>query len=125
MVIAWLRAFALTQVIEAPLYATALRGIHSGDKASRQHSPAKLLGLGLVPSALTHPVVWFVFPQLTQGSVQLSYFTMVVCAEVFALVAEFLVLRHMGLPHAILWSLMANALSLGLGLVLRHTTGLV
>ena len=125
MVTTWLIAFALTQIIEAPIYATALRGIDRERKRSSQRGSANRLLLGLLPSTLTHPVVWFVFPQLMRAPIEFSYVMMVVCAEAFALVAEFLILRRLGLSHAMLWSLLANALSLGLGLVLRHHTGLV
>ena len=84
MVISWLRAFALTQLIEAPVYAAALHGAGRGESASPKNRSARLLALGLVPSALTHPVVWFVFPTLTQGPLEVSYLAMVACAELFA-----------------------------------------
>lgn len=100
----WLAAFAFTQIVEVPIYRRALGG-------------RALVAFGA--SALTHPVVWFVFPRLPFA----SYLAMVAAAEVFAWLVEAAYLRAFGLRRALAWSLVANAASLGLGLASRALFG--
>lgn len=105
----WLLAFVLTQAIEAPLYARfALSG-------------ARRLPRALVPSALTHPVVWFVIPPLWAG----SYAGLVAVCEVFAVIAEAAALRVLGARRPLAWSLAANAASLAVGMALYRLRGLL
>jgi len=102
---AWLSAFLFTQVVEIPIY----RG---------------LAKVGWLPafgaSALTHPIVWFVIPRLWPG----SYWGMVAVAEAFAVAAEAL---YLGLlfqaKRPLLWALVANAASAGLGFLSRAAFG--
>lgn len=137
-VAAWLSAFALTQLVEIPIYARALRARESDSRAPentnhrlpasdanptlpthlRTSFLATRLTLAFLPSALTHPLVWFVFPRLP-----LSYLPMVVCAELFAICAEAALLRALRVPRALAWSLLANAASLDVGLLLRALVG--
>lgn len=101
----WLRAFAFTQIVEAPLYRHAL-GV-SWAKA-------------LAPSAITHPLVWFFFPHLLRYRLHLSYTTYVVVVEVFAWLAEALYLAiaaRIPARRAIVASLAVNAASFTLGLL--------
>ncbi len=103
-VAAWFRAFVLTQLVEAPIYGRV----------------GKVpWWAALVPSALTHPFVWFVFPRLREAGV--SYLGMVACAEGFAWGVEAIFLGAMGLSvkRATLLSLLANASSVAAGLFLR------
>ena len=100
---AWLIAFGLTQVLEVPVY-----------------TRVTTVKTAFLASALTHPVVWFVFPLLP-----LPYGVMVFAAEVFAVVVEALWLRWNGVPRALLWSFLANAFSASVGLALRAATGWV
>lgn len=109
----WLLAFAFTQLVEVPIYRRALDGRF-------------LVAFGA--SALTHPVVWFVFPWLFYRSAPLDgspalYWTMVAAAETFAVGVEAVWLAAFGLRRALLWSLLANASSLGLGLLSRWLFG--
>jgi hypothetical protein len=99
---AWLVAFAFTQAVEVPLYLRA--------KASWR--------VAFSASALTHPVVWFVFPLLPLG-----YWPMVGLAELFAVLVEAAWLRAHGVPRALLWSFLANTTSATTGLVLRQVFG--
>lgn len=104
-VLAWAKAFALTQVVEAPIY--------------KKVTPAPLWA-ALAPSAITHPFVWFVFPRLQERGV--PYLAMALAAETFAWLVEaaFLVLvRGVPLRRAALVSLLANAASVVVGLALR------
>ncbi len=100
----WAEAFAVTQLCEVPIYALALR--------PRPVTRRLLIGFGA--SALTHPVVWFVFPVLVHG-----YWLMVACAEAFAVLAEAAYLDRFRVPHPLAWSLLANATSVAVGLTMR------
>jgi hypothetical protein len=102
---AWLVAFAFTQAFEVPLY---LRATGSWRVA-------------FFASALTHPLVWFVFPALMQHGV--AYWPMVAAAEVFAVAAEAAWLVSNGVPRALVWSLLANATSATGGFLLRRCFG--
>src|SRR5690242_14327096 len=99
---AWLSAFAFTQIIEVPIY-------------RRYLDVSWLAAFGA--SAITHPVVWFVF--FNRG-VQLSYNTKLVSAELFAWLAEAAYFRWaFGKKRALLWTLLANAASVTLGFISR------
>lgn len=102
--IAWLVAFAFTQAVEAPLYLRATGG-------------RWLVALGA--SAVTHPVVWFVFPALLPH----SYGWMLAAAESFAVLVEAGWLLAFRVPRALLLSLLANGASLAAGFVLRAVFG--
>lgn len=102
----FLYAFGFTQLVEAPIYARAI-----------ERPPRVAWALGA--SALTHPVVWFVFPALWPG----GYWSMVLVAEAFAVGVESLYLRALGVRRALAWSLLANGASFLLGL-LGDLTGL-
>lgn len=101
---AWLLAFAFTQAVEVPVYR---RGGCSWAGA-------------FAASAITHPVVWFaIFPLLRAG-----YVERVVVAEAFAVLVEALWLRlALGRPRPLAWSLAANGLSFGLGMLSRYLFG--
>jgi hypothetical protein len=103
---AWLKAFLFTEMVEVPLYMRAL-GVS--------------LPVAFGASALTHPIVWFVFfsPRFTAG-----YGVRSVAAELFAWLAEGAYFRFgWKCPRAWRWSFCANAGSLTLGLVSRHYLG--
>lgn len=98
-------AFLLTESIEVPLYLYGMRG----------DSPLHWrLAAAFGASAVTHPAVWFVFPALS-----LPYWAYFAIAETFAVVVEWLYLRAFGVPNALLLSLLANATSAGVGLILH------
>jgi hypothetical protein len=103
---AWLRAFIFTQLIEVPIYA---RGLRCGIPAA------------FGASALTHPIVWFV---IFHPRWQAGYGTKLIVAELFAWLAEAAYFRLVWRrPRALLWALVANAASLGLGLLSRRLFG--
>jgi hypothetical protein len=132
---AWLWAFLLTEVVEVPIYLSALLarddpehpfespGVGQGGRGSPRDGkdkpfvPALLVAFGA--SALTHPIVWFVMPQMIPS----SYLLMVAIAEAFAVLAEAAWLRAFGLRRALWWALFANAASVLVGLGLRRTFG--
>jgi hypothetical protein len=100
----WLARFLFTQLIEVPIYTYALRG-------------RSLVAFGA--SAITHPVVFFVFPRLWPG----GYWSMIVAAEIFAFVVEGFYLRRAGLRRAFLWSLVSNGASYSLARLSAQTFG--
>ena len=103
---AWLSAFLLTQLIEVPIYVYALRG--------REHR----LWIALGASALTHPIVYWVFPLI-----QVDYLAQVSYAEAFAVLGEAIWLSWFGLERSVLWAGLANLFSVVIGLSLRAWVG--
>ncbi len=103
----WLFAFALTQAVEMPIWAVALCG-----RRGRW-----LVAFGA--SALTHPIVWWVFPRLWPS----GYWAMVVAAEAFAVLAEAAYMRAFGLRRALPWSLLANGASCAAGFAIYAVLG--
>lgn len=103
---AWLRAFLFTQLIEVPIYWRGLRC---------------RLPVAFGASAITHPIVWFV---IFSPRWQASYGVKLVVAELFAWLLEAAYFRVVfKRPRALLWALIANAASLGLGLLSRRLFG--
>ena len=103
---AWLAAFVFTQLIEVPIYLRWLKC-----------SPVVAFGA----SAITHPIVWFAFFHRAWHA---PYVTKLVLAELFAWLVEaayfaFLFRRR----QALLATLVANAASLGVGLLSRWLFG--
>jgi hypothetical protein len=115
---AWLLAFAFTQLIEVPIYTRALLERLPEREPVFQRWPAAL-AVAFGASALTHPIVWFVMPELIPG----SWLTMVIVAELFAIAAEAVWMRAFGLRFSLAWAAFANAASLTIGLLLRQTLG--
>lgn len=105
----WARAFLLTLGSELALAPWLLDGAESRRRRIAAVAAANVL---------SHPAVWFVFPELG-----LTYTPMLIVAELWAFGSEALLYRLVfpTLPwrQAIAVSALANALSLGLGLVLR------
>lgn len=100
----WLAAFAVTQLVEVPIYLRAQRRF----------------GVAFGASAITHPIVWFVVPAFWRGG---GYLGMVLVAEAFAVITEAVWLRRFGVRHAFWWSLLANASSVAIGLSIRALFG--
>ena len=102
----WLSAFLVTQAVEMPIYRYGLR--------------VSWLSAFLA-SAITHPVVWFVFFSPDRDA---SYDEKLVAAELFAWSVEAawfqVVLRR---RRAWSFSLFANAASVAAGLLARALTG--
>jgi hypothetical protein len=98
----WALAFGFTQVVEVPIYLRVTRSFSTS----------------LLASALTHPIVWFVFPLLPLG-----YWPMVACAEAFAVLVEAAWLHKRGARRPLLLSLLGNGASFSLGLLSRELFG--
>jgi hypothetical protein len=115
MIGAWARAFALTCVIEVPVVLFATRGV--GPRALRR-------GVIVVVGQLaTHPLVWFVFPYIPG----ITGWTAFVASELYATALEALLYAaawpRLGTARALGVSAVANAASLGVGLVLGRVMG--
>ena len=100
----WLPAFAITQLIEVPIYLLAL------SRWTRRQ--AVLLAFGA--SVLTHPVLWLTFPL-----VDLPYWVALALFEGAVVIIEGVYLRLLGVEKAFAWALLANAASAGFGFLLR------
>lgn len=104
----WVWAFLFTQAVEIPIYLAAMHR----QRVDRPWRARAAIAFGA--TALTHPIVWYVLPWLG-----LPYWVYVGVAEAFAVVAEGLYLGAFDLRRALLWSLLANGASAGLGLTSR------
>lgn len=103
----WMTAFAFTQMVEMGVY------LHAHE---RPRPLAERLAIAFACSGITHPLVWFVIPELADAAGIAGYWSMVAVAETFAVLAEALVLACFGVPRAFLWALAANTCSFVLGL---------
>lgn len=111
-VVAWIKAFAFTEIVEAPIY--------------RRLVPTTWR-LALAASAITHPFVWFAFPRVGE-ELALGWTATSIASEVFAVAVEAAFFRRLcRVPwrRAALVSLLANGASVVLGLFVRHTFGIV
>lgn len=116
----WLGAFLFTQAVEIPIYLYGLRPVR------RELGWPVCLAVAFGASALTHPIVWFVFPRLW-GALEEpgGYRGMVAAAETFAVTAEALYLLGVKTKPgpAFGWALLANGASASLGLWSRFEFG--
>ncbi len=135
MVGAWFSAFVFTQLLEMPIYVFVL----GRRQVDGQHLPLQplrwRLGFAFLASMATHPYVWFVIPSLFGSQWWLSlevrwpaleawrYEVFFLTAESFAVIAEALILRGLQVPRPLLWALVANMTSAGLGIALRAISG--
>ena len=115
-------AFGLTQIIEVPIYTRGTR-------------VRPIVAFGA--SAITHPVVWFVMPRLADAIYawmslrgvaivhRAAFRTLgfALLAEGFAVGVEAMYLRAFKVRRALVWSLLANGASAGLGYLLWALTG--
>ena len=106
---AWLRAFVLTQVIEIPVYVAV--GWNKG-------SLLRLIGAGAACTAVTHPMLWFVWPHVIH-----DYTTFVVSGEIGITIVEALIfwraVPKLSATRACGAALVANGASYGIGELLR------
>jgi len=104
---AWLSAFLVTQLVEAPIVFAFARG-----------RIATRLGIALGGSALTHPVLWLGFSFALVPTV-----ASIAVAAVVVTLAEALWLRWCGVARPLLVALLANAASIVVGETLRAWVG--
>ena len=104
----WLNAFLLTQIVEMPIYVFGM---------GKEKPLTTRLAVAFCASALTHPIVWYIFPMLRPSG--MSFITMAVAAEIFAVGVEALYLHWCRMPRPLLWAFLANAISVSIGLLIR------
>jgi hypothetical protein len=92
--------------VEVPIYALALRG----------RRLLARLALAFVPSTVTHPLVWV---SVSFADRHGAYTTALVVAEVGAVLVEAWLIGRFGVQRAMLWSVLANGASHGLGALSR------
>lgn len=104
----WPLAFCLTVTIELAVLLLVLRA---------ERRTGRVIAAALVGNVLTHPIVWFVLPQVFS-----TYAAYIIAAEVFAFVAEVPVILALVRPspwyRAIGASALANGASYATGLIL-------
>jgi hypothetical protein len=106
----WFAAFLLTIAVEVPIAVLMLR--------RAEPDLRRLVGIALFASLASHPAVWFVFTQLfLVGTTEY-----VLAAEGWAVVVEavfyVVVIRGLSWRWAIAVSVVANAVSFGVGRLL-------
>lgn len=116
----WLYAFLFTQAVEIPIYLYGLR------RARLELGGLARVAVAFGASALTHPIVWFVFPRYWHTlHLPGGYWGMVAAAEAFAVLAEaiYLAVATMNPGQAFGWALLANGASVSLGFWSRSEFG--
>ncbi len=102
----YLLLFALTNLLEFPIYAIALRSLHLPYK--------KILQTVLLINTLTHPAVCFVFPFLAH-TFHWTYSTEIIASETFAPLIEsmalLLLFQEMTVGKAVAAGISANLFS--------------
>jgi hypothetical protein len=102
----WLLAFVATVLLEATVVAMATRDL---DVSLRRR-----LGVVFLGQALTHPLVWFVFPRLP-GPPEAWFWVSELVAVLLEAILYARALSGVGALRAFGLSALANALSLGAG----------
>lgn len=114
----WLFAFGLTQLIEAPIYFLAL------ERLGPERPRTELALLATLPSALTHPLLWFALFHPTYEA--LGYWPAVVVCELIVAITETLVLYALtrsSWRKAALWAFGANFASVMTGFATQELFG--
>ncbi|MBN2528020.1 MAG: hypothetical protein JXR76_16640 [Deltaproteobacteria bacterium] len=105
----WFIAFLLTLTLEAPVYIWLGRQYASVIKAA---------AAGALGSCVTHPLLWFVWRPFFD-----DYLLYVISGEIIVFLVEAVILRiiirEMPFSKALSISLLANATSYGIGLLLK------
>jgi hypothetical protein len=102
----WLFAFSVTQAVEVPIYCLA-------------HRPPNRVAKAFGASAITHPIVWLVFPLIAHA----SYWAAAAIAEVCVVAVEALYTKAFGVRRAWAWSLFANVASCAIGFGVYRALG--
>jgi hypothetical protein len=105
--LSWLVAFVFTQSVEMGIY------VHAHD---RERPRRERIAIAFACSAITHPIVWFVIPELARAAGLGGWWTAVAVGETFAVLAEAAFLACFGVRRALLWALAANGCSFVMGL---------
>lgn len=113
MELSFVQAFSLTFIIETAILYLLLRDSQKTEK---------IIFNSFVANALTHPLVWFVFPSLA-FSLGFGYLLQTVISELFAFFVEalvFILLFKMAPRQAAFVSFICNVVSFLVGLLLTY-----
>ena len=112
--ILWLKSFAFTLVLEAPVF---------GLVGWKTAPVWRLLAAGAAGTCITHPALWFLWPRLFR-----DYTTYIVTGELLVSIIEsftfYALARPITLLKAVSASFLANATSYGCG-VIMHKLGML
>ncbi len=111
----WLKAFALTQSVEVPIYWAVAR---RKKQLSKQPATWRVLLAAAAGTTLTHPLFWFVWPLVIH-----DYTTYMISGELIVTFVEIFVFwglaRPIGFRIAVAAAVLANSASYLAGLLLR------
>lgn len=115
LVAAWLTAFALTLLVEIPVFALVARLLERG---RTPRAPLwRLMVAGAVGTCITHPLLWFVWPHAFH-----EYSAYIVSGELLVAAIEagtfYLLARPVRLSTAAAASFLANGASFLAGMIL-------
>lgn len=105
----WIMAFTLTQVIEITAGLLFWK--------DREVSVFRKIGILFGASLITHPMVWFIFPQIREEG-GYSYGEYLLMAESYAYSVEALYYYAFRIKHPIWLSVIANSCSFLTGVIL-------
>lgn len=107
----WPEAFFLTQVIEMPIYVYCLK------RWGHHRAWFNVVFIAFAASAITHPLVWFVFPKILslKGNYPLFFWAV----ELFAWSVEGCYFKFFKVKYPWMVSLIGNGASAGVGLILN------
>jgi hypothetical protein len=106
---AWFAAFLVTVAVEGPIIWWCVRG--------QEASVLRIGAAVLLANLASHPAVWFIFTQLLLVGTATFTLTTEAWAAVVEAVLYVLVLRNVGPRRALVASLVANAASYLVGLL--------
>ena len=115
---AWTHALVFTLAVETPIYMLLAPRF-----ADNKRSLLIWLSVGLSASLITHPFVWYAWPEIIDATQHYTAF--LVAAELFAVLVEAAWLRlwSVRLAPALLISIAANMSSVAVGEVTRALFG--
>lgn len=102
----WLFAFTLTQAVEVPIW-------------MRAHAKPLRTAKAFGASAITHPLLWWIFMPMWQG----SYWSSVAFGEALVIAIEAAYARALGVKHPLAWSFVANLASTAVGFAVYYALG--
>lgn len=105
----WIMAFSLTQVLEITVGMLVWR--------DKEVSPFRKIRIVFCASLLTHPMVWFIFPQIRDEG-GFSYGQYILMAESYAYGVEALYYYALRVQRPIVLSVLTNSCSFLTGMLL-------
>ena len=102
----WAFAFAMTQAVEVPIW-------------MRAHTKRLRFVKSFGASALTHPLLWWIFMPMWHG----SYVASVLVGEALVIAIEAAYARTLGVKRPLVWSIVANAASTAVGFAVYYALG--